>query len=43
MPDQAGRQIEQQFIDQAFAQQRAVQLETGLGMYLVDAAPAQGG
>jgi len=39
--NQAGRQIEQQLINQPFAQQRTIELEAGFGVNLVDAAPGQ--
>jgi hypothetical protein len=39
--EQTGRQVEQQFIDQTCAQQRAAEAETGLGVHFVDAAPGE--
>jgi len=41
MPDQARRQIEQQFINQAFAHQRAIELEPGFSVHLVDATASK--
>jgi len=41
MSDQAGRQIKQQFIDQPFAHQRAIELEPGFSVHLVDATASK--
>ena len=42
LAEQLGRQVDQQFVDQAFAHQRAIELEAGLDVQLVDLARAPG-
>ena len=42
-PSSLRREVDQQLVDQAFAQQRAVELVAGLDVQLVDAAPRQVG
>jgi hypothetical protein len=39
--DQLGREVDQQFVDAAFAQQRAIELVARLDVQLVDAARRQ--